>query len=117
MAGAKLATNLTKAGGKELAKRLIKSYKMYIEELGWKAIQESATSYHVIYAESGLMVHAKIVFRKSSVRIEVVDSSLATTKRKTQDAIFEIDKPISFAEVTTRIDQRMQVLADDFASS
>lgn len=114
MAGAKLPNTWQTSNDKELAKRLSKSYKMYIEELGWKQIQVAAENYRVVYAESGLMVHAKIIFTKTSTRVYLVDSILGSTK-ELMDYISYKDG-MSFSELTKQVDNLIKTMAFKFVN-
>ena len=112
MAGAKLPNTWLTVPDKEIAKRLIKSYKMYIEELGWKEIQLTPENYRVVYAESGLMVHAQLVFTNTSTTVYLVDSILGSTKHETNFITYK--NVLSFPELTKQVDYLIHTLAFKF---
>ena len=111
-AGAKLPNTWLTVPDKEIAKRLIKSYKMYIEELGWKDIQLTPENYRVVYAESGLMVHAQLVFTNTSTTVYLVDSILGSTKHETNFITYK--NVLSFPELTKQVDYLIHTLAFKF---
>ena len=85
---------------------------MYIEELGWKEIQLTPENYRVVYAESGLMVHAQLVFTNTSTTVYLVDSILGSTKHETNFITYK--NVLSFPELTKQVDYLIHTLAFKF---
>ena len=113
VAGAKRPNLWPNVTVKELADRLIKSYKMYFEELGWEQIQEDFDTERVIYAETGLMVHAKIVISKHKTRVTLYDSIPESTKTQLPEATINY-KDETFAGLTAAVDTLLKALSFSF---
>lgn len=95
----------------EAATRLIRSYKMHFEKIGWENIK-AATAFpngvsptRVIYAETGMNLHAKIHITLAEVTVTVANSMPGRTEEKTGNVEFgALLKTTPFVSLTAAID-------------
>lgn len=109
---------------KEAAKRLIKSYKMHFEKRSWDNIK-MATAYdngvgpeRVIYAETGMNLHAKIDIDSEKVQVIVANSMPGREDATNGQVTFgTLGQTTTFAGFTSAIDNLIMDTTANFYAS
>ena len=101
---------------KEAAKRLIKSYKMHIEKKGWENIKSAEKGTRVVYAETGMNLHAKIEITKEYVKIQIANSMQGFEENVVNGTVTfgEMVQTMDFADFTKALDNLITKTTTEF---